>query len=57
MLALLLPFFLLMIAGGALSVRELSLGLSVISGLMVLFTFRKVFQPLHYDIGDKSAYQ
>lgn len=32
-------------------------GLYLIALLLVIFTLRKVFMPLHYDIGDKSAYR
>ncbi len=30
--------------------------LIIITGLVVLFTFRKLFLPIHYDIGDKTRY-
>jgi uncharacterized integral membrane protein len=53
-LALLMPVYLLLLVG--MSSATASLGLFVIAGLMLFFTMRKVFQPLHYDIGDKSAY-
>ena len=36
---------------------QIALGLlSVITVLVVVFTIRKLFLPLHYDIGDKSRY-
>lgn len=54
LLALLMPVYLLLLAG--MSRTAASLGLFIIAGLMLFFTMRKVFQPLHYDIGDKSAY-
>jgi len=57
LLALLMPLFLLLAAGGLLPGRGAAIGLILIAGLLVLFTLRKVFQPLAYDIGDKSAYQ
>jgi uncharacterized integral membrane protein len=56
-LALLMPLFLLLAAGGLLPGRSAAICLILIAGLLVLFTLRKVFQPLAYDIGDKSAYQ
>ena len=56
-LALLMPLFLLLAAGGLLPGRSGAICLIVVAGLLVLFTLRKVFQPLAYDIGDKSAYQ
>lgn len=52
-IALLLPVYLLLLSAGA---RPLY-GLPIIAGLLVLFTARKVFMPLHCDIGDKSAYR
>lgn len=57
LLALLMPFFLLLSAGGLLRGRSAVTGMMLIAGLLVLFTLRKVFQPLAYDIGDKSAYR
>jgi uncharacterized integral membrane protein len=56
LLAMLMPFFLLLVAVGALSGTGVSSGLVLVAALLVLFTLRKVFQPLAYDIGDKSAY-
>ncbi|GBE00311.1 hypothetical protein BMS3Abin07_02362 [bacterium BMS3Abin07] len=55
-IALILPLYLLFFAAGGMSARGALYGLTIITGLLVLFTFRKVFQPMHYDIGDKSAY-
>lgn len=52
----LLPLYLLFYAAGAFSQRSALLSLMVIAGMLVFFTLRKVFMPLHYDIGDKSAY-
>ncbi len=57
LLAMLMPLYLLMVAAGFLVGRAASLGLVLIAALFVLFTLRKVFMPLAYDIGDKSAYQ
>ena len=52
LLAILMPFYLLLIAAGNRSI----VGPIAIAALMVFFTLRKVFMPIHYDIGDKSAY-
>ena len=57
LLAVLMPLYLLLVAGGILTGRSVSFGLILIAALLVVFTLRKVFQPLAYDIGDKSAYQ
>jgi len=56
-IALSLPLYIVIVSLGNLSKKDASLGLSVIAILYIIFTFRKVFQPLHYDIGDKSAYR
>jgi len=57
LLAMLMPFYLLLIAVNSLSGRGASLGLALIAVMLVVFTLRKVTMPLAYDIGDKSAYQ
>lgn len=57
LLAVLLPLFVLFLSSRALSPRGTGLMLLLISGVMVLFAVRKVPMPLHYDIGDKSAYE
>ncbi|MBF0558764.1 MAG: hypothetical protein HQL08_08290 [Nitrospirae bacterium] len=56
MLALIMPIYLVVLAGHGLSAKGSSYGLILIAALLVVFTFRKVFMPLHFDIGDKSAY-
>lgn len=56
-IALLLPLFLIFAAAGIFSARAAAYGLSVIAGLLVIFTLRKVFMPIAWDIGDKSAYR
>lgn len=56
LLALIMPFYLLLLSMGSMTMRGVSLGLIVIALMFILFTIRKVFMPLHYDIGDKSAY-
>ncbi len=56
-LALIMPFYLLLLATGGGALRAASYGLVLIAALFIFFTFRKVFMPLNYDIGDKSAYK
>jgi len=57
LLAMIMPIYLVLISGGFLSARSAYYGLILIAVMLVIFTLRKVFQPLAYDIGDKSAYQ
>jgi len=57
LLAVVMPAYILLLSVRGLSPRGAAFGLILIAGLMVLFTFRKVPMPLHYDIGDKSAYE
>lgn len=57
LLAMLMPVYLLLVAGTGLNSRGAGSGLVLIAALLVLFTLRKVFMPIAYDIGDKSAYQ
>jgi uncharacterized integral membrane protein len=57
LLAMIMPLYLLLVAGGGLAGRGASIGLMLIAGLFALFTFRKVFMPIAYDIGDKAAYR
>lgn len=56
-LALLMPFLLVLYSVGGLDHRSMTVSLIAVSALLVLFLFRKVFMPMHCDIGDKSAYQ
>jgi uncharacterized integral membrane protein len=57
LLALIMPIYLLMVSGGIVVGRGASYSLVLIAALLVIFTLRKVFMPLAYDIGDKSAYR
>ena len=57
LLAMLMPVYLLLVAGTGLNSQGAGSGLVLIAALLVLFTLRKVFMPIAYDIGDKSAYQ
>jgi uncharacterized integral membrane protein len=56
LLALAMPLYLVLVSSGGATSRSAGYGLLAIAALLVLFLLRKVFQPLHYDIGDKSAY-
>jgi len=57
LLAMIMPIYLLLVSGGVVMGRGASYGLVLIAALLVIFTLRKVFMPLAYDIGDKSAYR
>ena len=57
LLAFIMPAFIFFYSVGLLDQRNASYGLGLIAAMLLFFMFRKVFQPLHYDIGDKSAYQ
>lgn len=56
LLAMLMPAYVIFAAAGAASAKALYYGLLVIAAMLVLFTLRKVFMPIAYDIGDKTAY-
>lgn len=56
LIALAMPLYLLFLSIGSMTMRGASFGLLLIAVMLILFTFRKVFMSLHYDIGDKSAY-
>ena len=56
-LAMIMPLYLLLVANHILTGRGVSYGLVLIAVMLVIFTLRKVFMPIAYDIGDKSAYQ
>ncbi len=57
LLAMIMPVYLLLISGGVLIGRGASYGLVLIAVMLVIFTLRKAFMPIAYDIGDKSAYR
>lgn len=57
LLALCMPAYLFFYGIGALQQKPAAFGLAFIAAMLVFFTFRKVFMAMHYDIGDKSAYQ
>lgn len=56
-LAILMPAYVFFYSFGALSGKSAAYGFIVIALMLVFFMFRKIFMPMHYDIGDKSAYQ
>ena len=56
-LAMIMPIYLLLVSSGNLTGPGASYGLVLIAVMFVVFTLRKVFMPIAYDIGDKSAYQ
>lgn len=56
LLAMLMPIYLLLVSGNFLTGQGASYGLVLIAVMLVIFTLRKVFMPIAYDIGDKSAY-
>lgn len=57
LLAIIMPIYILILSVRGISPRGAAFGLILIAGLMVLFTIRKVPMSMHYDIGDKSAYE
>ncbi len=57
LLAMIMPVYLLLTAGGVLTGPGVFYGLVLIEVLLAIFTLRKVPMPIAYDIGDKSAYQ
>lgn len=56
-LAALMPAYIFFYSMGGLSNKGTAVGLALIGAILLLFMFRKVFMPIHFDIGDKSAYQ
>lgn len=57
LLGMIMPAYLFMYGVGLLDQKSAAFGLALIAAMLVLFMLRKVFMPLHCDIGDKSAYQ
>jgi uncharacterized integral membrane protein len=57
LLAMIMPVYLLLVSGSILFGRGAAYGLVLIAVMLVIFTLRKVFMPIAYDIGDKSAYR
>ncbi|MDO8746724.1 MAG: DUF2301 domain-containing membrane protein [Thermodesulfovibrionales bacterium] len=56
LLAMIMPLYLLLFSVRMISFEGTAYGLLLIAFMLLFFTFRKVFMPIHYDIGDKSAY-
>ena len=54
---MIMPVYLFLYGIGSLDKEQAAYGLVIIAVMLIFFTFRKAFMPLHYDIGDKSAYQ
>jgi uncharacterized integral membrane protein len=57
LLAMLMPIYLLLVSGNILTGQGSFYGLVLIAVMLAIFTLRKAFMPLAYDIGDKSAYR
>lgn len=56
LLAMIMPVYLLSLSTGNMPLKGASYGLILIAVMLLFFTLRKVSMPIHYDIGDKSAY-
>lgn len=56
-LAVLMPAYTFFYSVGVLDSKTAAYGFILIALMLVFFMFRKIFMPMHYDIGDKSAYQ
>ena len=56
LLAMIMPACVLLVSSGTLTYAGASIGMVLIAVLLVIFTLRKVFMPIAWDIGDKSAY-
>lgn len=57
LLAIFMPLYVFFYSLGAFDTKTAAFLLAFIAVMLVFFTLRKVFMPIHYDIGDKSAYQ
>jgi uncharacterized integral membrane protein len=56
LLAMLMPIYLLLVSANTLTHAGASYGLVLIAVILVVFMLRKVFMPIAYDIGDKTAH-
>ncbi len=56
-LTMLLPLFVIVLSTRAVPPQTEGFFLLLIALMLTLFTFRKVFMPIAYDIGDKTAYE
>jgi uncharacterized integral membrane protein len=57
LLSMIMPLYLLMVSSRFLAGQGALYGLGLIAVMLIVFTLRKVFMPLAFDIGDKSAYR
>ncbi len=57
LLAMIMPVYLLLVSKSTLASPGAVYGLILIAVMLVIFTIRKVFMPIAYDIGDKTAYR
>ncbi len=57
LIAVIMPVYLLLVSSGSLTGMGAAYVLVLIAAMLVIFTLRKVFMPIAYDIGDKSAYR
>ncbi len=57
LLAMIMPVYLLLVSKSTLASPGAAYGLILIAVMLVIFTIRKVFMPVAYDIGDKTAYR
>jgi uncharacterized integral membrane protein len=57
LLAMIMPLYLLLVSSSSLTGSGASYGMILIAVMLAIFTLRKVFMPIAYDIGDKSAYR
>ena len=56
-LAIAMPAYTFFYSVGALDRKTSAYVFIMIAAMLVFFMLRKIFMPIHYDIGDKSAYQ
>jgi uncharacterized integral membrane protein len=56
LLAMVMPACVLLVSSGALTYAGASIDMVLIAVMLAAFTLRKVFMPIAWDIGDKSAY-
>jgi len=57
LLAMIMPLYLLLVSSSSLTGSGVSYGMILIAVVLAIFTLRKVFMPIAYDVGDKSAYR
>jgi uncharacterized integral membrane protein len=56
-LAFIMPALIFFYSLGTLDQKSAAFGLAIVALMLVFFMLRKIFMPIHFDIGDKSAYQ